>query len=189
MSDGTTLRVLKTATSSRGRRRAGACPRGWTGGSPARHGTASLLVVVEPLAGRRHVAVTDRRAAADSAARVKYLCDEWYPQADVIRVALDDRNAHALGSLFAAYPPEEARRLEFHHTPRHASWRDMAGCERSAPARPCPHRRIADGGEWSAEVGARVATRNAAGARIHWTFRAAGARRTLAHLYPHTRLR
>jgi hypothetical protein len=87
-------------------------------GSPAkedyeytRHGTANLFVMVEPLAGWRHVAVTDRRAIPDFAAQMEWLCEEKYPDASVIRVVLDNLNVHALGSLFATYPPEEAWRL------------------------------------------------------------------------------
>jgi hypothetical protein len=73
-----------------------------------RHGTANLFAVVEPLAGTRHVAVTDRRPAADFAAQMKASCDDLYPQADVIRVVLDNLNTHCYGSLFAAIPPDEA---------------------------------------------------------------------------------
>jgi hypothetical protein len=123
-------------------------------------------VVVEPLAGTRQVTATERRTAADFAAQMKVLCDDLYPRADVIRVVLDNRNTHAYGSLFAAFPPDEAwrlrRKLEFHHTPKHASWL------------------------LAAEVTAWVAARNAAGAKINWTFRVADARKKLAHLYPHT---
>jgi hypothetical protein len=83
-----------------------------------REGTANLFVIVEPLAGTRQVTVTERRAIPDFAAQMKYLCDELYPDAAVIRVVLDNLNTHAFGSLFATFPPDEAwrwaRRLEFH---------------------------------------------------------------------------
>ncbi len=144
-------------------------------------------MVVEPLAGKRQVTVTDRRTAADFAAQMRTLCDDLYPQADVIRVVLDNRNTHAYGSLFAAFPPDEAwrrRKLEFHHTPKHASWRNMAECEWSAVAGPCLDRRIPSREELAAEVKAWVAIRNAAEARINWAFRVADARKKLAHLYP-----
>ena len=106
-------------------------------GSPAkqdyeytRHGTANLFVAVEPPAGRRHITVTERRTAADFAGQMRRLCDELYPEAEVIRVVLDNMNKHALGSLFAAFSPDEAwrlaRRLEFHFTPKHDSWLNMA---------------------------------------------------------------
>src|SRR3954471_20306090 len=132
-------------------------------GSPAkqdyeytRHGTANLFVIVEPLAGRRHVTVTDRRTIPDFAAQIKYLCDAMYPEAEVIRVVLDNLNTHALGSLFATYPPGEAwrlaRRLEFHHTPKHASWLNMAECELSVLSRQYLDRRLASQEAVAAEI-------------------------------------
>jgi DDE superfamily endonuclease len=169
-------------------------------GSPARqdyeytrHGTANLFVIVEPLAGRRHVTVTDRRAIPDFAAQMKMLCDEMYPEATTIRVVLDNLNTHALGSLFATYPPEEAwrlaRRLEFHFTPKHASWLNMAECELSVLARQCLDRRLASREAVAEEVGPWEAERNRAGVRLVWSFRVADARRKLAHLYPQDPLR
>jgi hypothetical protein len=155
-----------------------------------RHGTANLFVVVEPLAGKRQVTVTERRTAADFAAQMKALCDDLYPAADVIRVVLDNLNTHAFGSLFAAFPPDEAwrlrRKLEFHYTPKHASWLNMAECELSVLARQCLDRRIPDREELADEVKAWVATRNAGAAKLNWTFRVADARKKLAHLYPQT---
>jgi hypothetical protein len=164
-------------------------------GSPARqdyeytrHGTANLFVIVEPLAGRRHVTVTDRRTIPDFAAQMKSLCDEMYPGAEVIRVVLDNLNTHALGSLFATYPPQEAwrlaRRLEFHFTPKHASWLNMAECELSVLSRQCLDRRLSSKVAVAAEVGPWEAERNRAGVRLVWSFRVADARRKLAHLYP-----
>jgi hypothetical protein len=169
-------------------------------GSPAkqdyeytRHGTANLFVIVEPLAGRRHVTVTDRRTIPDFAAQMKYLCDEMYPDAEVIRVVLDNLNTHALGSLFATYPPDEAwrlaRRLEFHFTPKHASWLNMAECELSVLSRQCLDRRLASKEAVAEEVGPWEAERNRAGVRLVWSFRVADARRKLAHLYPQAPLR
>ena len=169
-------------------------------GSPAkqdyeytRHGTANLFVIVEPLAGRRHVEVTERRTIPDFAARMKYLCDVMHPEAEVIRVVLDNLNTHALGSLFATFPPEEAwrlaRRLEFHFTPKHASWLNMAECELSVLARQCLNRRLSSREAVAAEVGPWEAERNRAGVRLVWSFRVADARRKLAHLYPHDPLR
>jgi len=169
-------------------------------GSPAkrdyeytRHGTANLFVIVEPLAGVRHVTVTDRRTIPDFAAQMKYLCDEVYPDATAIRVVLDNLNTHALGSLFATYPPEEAwrlaRRLEFHFTPKHASWLNMAECELSVLSRQCLDRRLASKEAVAAEVTPWEAERNRAGVRLVWSFRVADARRKLAHLYPQDPLR
>ena len=155
-----------------------------------RHGTANLFVIVEPLAGRRHVTVTDRRTIPDFAARMKYLCDEMYPEAEVIRVVLDNLNTHALGSLFATYPPEEAwrlaRRLELHFTPKHASWLNMAECELSVLSRQCLDRRLSSKEAVAAEVGPWEAERNRDGVKLVWSFRVADARRKLAHLYPQT---
>jgi hypothetical protein len=166
-------------------------------GSPAkqdyestRHGTANLFVIVEPLAGRRRVTVTERRTIPDFAAQMKYLCDEMYPEATTIRVVLDNLNTHALGSLFATYPPAEAwrlaRRLEFHFTPKHASWLNMAECELSALSRQCLDRRLPSKEAVAAEVGPWEAERNRAGVQLVWSFRVADARRKLAHLYPQT---
>ncbi len=153
-----------------------------------RHGTANLFVVVEPLAGTRHVAVTERRTIPDSAAQMEHLCDELYPDAEVIRVVLDNLNTHSFGSLFATYPPDEAwrlrRKLAFHYTPKHASWLNMAECELSVLASQCLDRRIDSRETLAAEVAAGVAARNAAGAKIDWTFRVADARTKLDHLYP-----
>jgi hypothetical protein len=158
-----------------------------------RHGTANIFVVVAPLAGRRRLTVTGRRATADFAAQMKALCDEMYPEAEVIRVVLDNLNTHALGSPFATYPPDEAwrlaRRLESHDTPKHASWRNMAECELSVLARRCLGRRLASKEAVVAEVAPWEAERNRAGVRLVWTFRVADARRELAHLYPQVPLR
>ena len=153
-----------------------------------RHGTANLFVIVEPLAGTRRVTVTDRRTIPDFAAQMKYLCDVLYPAAAVIRVVLDNLNTHTLGSLFATYPPEEAwrlaRRLEFHYTPKHASWLNMAECELSVLSRQCLNRRVPNKDELAVEVAAWVAERNRIEAKIVWTFRVADARRKLDFLYP-----
>jgi hypothetical protein len=169
-------------------------------GSPAkqdyeyiRHGTANLFVAVEPLAGRRHVTVTDRRTIPDFAAQMKLLCDELYPEAEVIRVVLDNLNTHTLGSLFATYPPDEAwrwaRRLEFHYTPKHASWLNMAEGELSVLSRQCLDRRLPSKEVVMAEVGPWQEERNRAGVRLQWSFRVADARRKLVHLYPQDPLR
>ena len=132
--------------------------------------------------------MTERRTIPDFAAQMKHLCDELYPDAEVIRVVLDNPNTHAFGSLSATYPPDEAwrrrRKLEFHFTPKHASWLTMAECELSVLAGQCLDRRIASRDELAAEVAAWQAARNAASARIDWTFRVADARRKLDHLYP-----
>ena len=153
-----------------------------------RNGTANLFIVVEPRAGVRRVNVTDRRTIPDFAAQMKHLCDVLYPNADVIRVVLDNLNTHALGSLFATYPPDEAwrlaRRLEFHYTPKHASWLNMAECELSVLAGQCLNRRIADQTALATQVAAWQEARNRIRAKIEWTFRVADARKKLNFLYP-----
>ena len=132
--------------------------------------------------------VTERRTIPDFAAQMKFLCDEVYPHAAVVRVVLDNLNTHTLGSLFASFPPGEAwrlaRRLEFHYTPKHASWLNTAECEPSVPAGQCLGRRIPTREQLATEVAAWVARRNAEKARIEWTFRVADARKKLDFLYP-----
>ena len=154
-----------------------------------REGTANVFIAVEPLAGRREVAVTERRTAADFADQMRRMCDEWYPEGAVIRVVLDNLNTHSPASLFGTFPPEEAwrllRRLEFHYTPKHASWLTMAEMELSVLARQCLDRRIATLGELRAEVQAWTQKRNADGSRVEWRFTTADARIKLRHLYPH----
>jgi hypothetical protein len=153
-----------------------------------RHGTANVFLAVEPLAGIRHLAVTERRTRVDFARQMKHLCDELYPEAEVIRVVLDNLNTHGPASLYEAFPPEEARRLtarlEFHHTPKHASWLNVAELELSVLARQCLGRRIATREELARSVAAWEAGRNAARAKIVWCFRVADARVKLAKLYP-----
>jgi len=154
----------------------------------SREGTANLFLFVEPLAGRRWVSVTEHRAGADFAHQMKHLCDVQYPGAEVIRVVLDNLNTHGPGSLFATFDPEEAwrlvRRLEFHYTPKHASWLNMAELELSVLARQCLDRRIGDVATLVTEVAAWERRRNAARVKIDWCFRAADARVKLKHLYP-----
>jgi hypothetical protein len=153
-----------------------------------RAGTANVFLAVEPLAGRRHLAVTERRARADFAGQMKRLCDELYPEADVIRVVLDNLNTHGPASLYSAFAPEEARRLtkrlEFHHTPKHASWLNMAEMELSVLSRQCLARRLSEKDRLASEVKAWEEERNRIGVRLEWSFRVADARRKLAHLYP-----
>ena len=119
---------------------------------------------------------------------MKLLCDELDPEAEVIRVVLDNLNTHGPGSLFAAFDPDEAwrltRRLEFHYTPKHASWLNVAELELSVLARQCLDRRIGEAATLAAEVAAWQQRRNQARVKIDWCFRAADARVKLKHLYP-----
>lgn len=98
-----------------------------------RLGTANLLVFVEPLAGRRAVELTEQRTKLDFAQTIRWLVDEVYPEARVIRLVMDNLNTHTAASLSEAFPPEEAQRiwqrLEGHYTPKHGSWLNMAEIE------------------------------------------------------------
>ena len=159
-------------------------------GEYERHGTASLFMVCEPLAGRRRVFVRARRKRADFAAVVRTLCDELYPLAEKIVLVMDNLNTHGVASLYAAFPPAEARRLaerlEIHHSPRHGSWLNMAGIELSVLACQCLAERMDNQPHLTEEVAAWQAQRNAAAARIDWRFTTADARVKLKHLYPRT---
>lgn len=153
-----------------------------------RNGTANLFVVVDPTAGRRHVTVTERRTKADFAEQMRRLCDDLYPDADRVRVVLDNLNTHTAGALYDAFGPAEARRLaaklEFHYTPKHASWLNMAELELSVLARQCLGRRIPDAATLEAQVKVWQDARNRDRAKINWCFRVADARKKMAKVYP-----
>ncbi len=153
-----------------------------------RLGVANLFIFFEPLGGRRHLIVTERRTKRDWALAVRDLVDVYYPQAIKIRLVLDNLNTHVGGSLYDAFPPAEARRildrLEIHYTPKHGSWLNMAESELSILARQCLDRRIADPATLVHEVAAWERRRNSAGTRMDWRFTTADARIKLIHLYP-----
>lgn len=111
-----------------------------------RQGTADLFVMVEPLAGWRHVAVTERRTRRDFAQCVRYLVEERYPDAEYVRLVVDNLNTHVPAALYEAFPPQRARaileRLEFHYTPKHGSWLNMAEIEISVVERGCLSRPV-----------------------------------------------
>ena len=113
-----------------------------------RNGTRNLFMFCEPKAGWRHVEVTERRTAVDFAHQMRWLVDEAYPHTETIRLVLDNLNTHKLGSLYDAFEPAEARRiakrLEFHYTPVHGSWLNMAEIELSVLSNQCLNRRISD---------------------------------------------
>ena len=113
-----------------------------------REGTRNLFLACEPLAGWRHVALTQRRTAQDFAQQMRWLADEAYPEAEVVRVVLDNLNTHRPASLYQTFPAAEARRiakrLEFHYTPKHGSWLNMAEIEFSVLARSCLKQRLPD---------------------------------------------
>ena len=153
-----------------------------------RQGTANLFVLLCPLLGWRHLEVTARRGYHEFAQLMRALVDVYFPAAAVVRVVLDNLNTHVLGALYETFDPEEAhriaRRLEFHYTPKHASWLNMAECELSVLARQCLNRRLADKATLATEVAAWREPRNRDATKIEWTFRVADTRRKLAHLYP-----
>ena len=153
-----------------------------------RNGTRNLFMLCEPLAGWRHVAVTERRTMVDFAQQMRWLADEAYPASEKIRVVLDNLNTHKPASLYETFEPKEARRirkrLEFHYTPKHGSWLNMTEIEFSVLARRVLRRRIADEETLSGEIAALEAERNQAGATIDWRFSTVDARVKLHHLYP-----
>ena len=139
-----------------------------------REGTRNLFLACEPLAGWREVAVTERRTMQDFARRMRWLADEAYPEAEVVRVVLDNLNTHRRASLYETFPAEEARRiarrLEFHYTPKHGSWLNMAEIEFSVLSRSCLKQRLSGEETLRREVDALVTERNAARATINWRF-------------------
>ncbi len=162
---------------------------------PARHdyeykreGTANLFIVSEPLAGWRHLEVTERRTKLDWAHCVQDLVDVHYPEAEKIVLVMDNLNTHTPAALYETFAPSEARRiagkLEIHYTPKHGSWLNMAEIELSVLARQCLDRRIPDRESLAGEVGAWEVERNAADSSIDWRFTCAEARLKLKHLYP-----
>ena len=153
-----------------------------------RNGTRNLLLFVEPQAGRRHVHVTEQRTRLDFAYEMQWLVDEGYPEADVIRVVLDNLNTHKLASLYEAFEPAEARRiarkLEFHYTPKHGSWLNMAEIALSVLQHQCLDRRIPDAGTLKRAITAWEHQRNTEQATIDWRFSVSDARDKLKRLYP-----
>lgn len=153
-----------------------------------RNGVATLFVEIEPLAGRRHVEVTERRTRQDWAYFIKAMLDERYPEAIKVRLVMDNLNTHNIASLYETFPPAEARRLvdrlEIHHTPKHGSWLNIAEIELSALAGQCLNRRIHDVASMRREVSAWQVHRNQRGAPINWRFTTEDARIKLIRLYP-----
>jgi uncharacterized small protein (DUF1192 family) len=153
-----------------------------------RNGTRNLFLVCQPLAGWRHVAVTEHRTMKDFAHQMQWLVDTAYPEAERIRVVLDNLNIHRAASLYETFPPQEARRilqrLEFHYTPKHGSWLNMAEIEFSVFSRQCLDRRIGDEATLKGEIAALEAERNQAKATIAWRFSTRDARVKLRHVYP-----
>src|SRR6202012_5804342 len=164
-------------------------------GHPARHdyqyrrnGTANLFMLFAPLEGWRHVKATDRHTALDYAQVLKELSDTHFPGATKIVLVQDNLNPHKPPSLYQAFPPAEARRLverfEWHYTPKHGSWLDMAESELGVLAAQCLDRRIPDKQTLIDEIAAWEHDRNANHATADWQFTTQSARVKLKHLYP-----
>jgi len=153
-----------------------------------RHGTSNQFMFCEPLRGWRHVEVTERRTMQDWAWAIQRLVDVHYPEAERIRLVLDNLNTHTGASLYATFPPGEAKRildrLEIHYTPKHASWLNMAEIEIGIMNRQCLNRRIDDIDVMAKEIAAWESQRNQAEAKIHWTFTVESARRKMKKTYP-----
>jgi uncharacterized small protein (DUF1192 family) len=153
-----------------------------------RNGTANLFMMFAPLEGWRHVKVTDRHTAVDYAQVLKELSDTHYPDASKIVLVQDNLNTHKPASLYEAFPAKEARRLverfEWHYTPKHGSWLDMAESELSVLTTQCLDRRIADKQILTQEIAAWEDGRNKKNAKADWQFTTADARIKLKRLYP-----
>ena len=153
-----------------------------------REGVADLFMFFEPLLGKRFVKVTDQRTRKDWAQAMKELADYLYPLAKKIVVVMDNLNTHSPASFYETFEPQEARRLierfEFHYTPKHGSWLNMAEIELGVLIRQCLSRRIPDKSTLEKEVRAWQQDRNAKVVKVDWRFTTADARIKLKHLYP-----
>jgi hypothetical protein len=153
-----------------------------------RNGTANLFIFLDAHQPWCAVKVTDRRTSRDFAACMRDLVDTYYPEATKIRVVLDNLSTHSASALYQAFPADEARRilrrLEFHFTPKHASWLNMVEIEIGVLRCQCLDRRIAEREHLEAEIAAWQHQRNTAGARIHWRVTTERAREKMGHAYP-----
>jgi hypothetical protein len=153
-----------------------------------RNGVSNLFMFFAPLEQWRHVKVTDRRTSVDWAACMRDLVDVHFPNAERIVVVQDNLSTHTPAALYAAFPPAEAKRiwdkLEFHYTPKHGSWLNMAEIELSVLSRQCLNRRIPDQDALRTETTAWAECRNRSGATVQWRFATADARIKLKKLYP-----
>ena len=153
-----------------------------------REGVADLFMFFEPLLGKRFVKVTDQRTRKDWAQAMKELADYLYPLAKKIVVVMDNLNTHSPASFYETFEPQEAQRLierfEFHYTPKHGSWLNMAEIELGVLIRQCLSRRIPDKSTLEKEVRAWQKDRNAKVVKVDWRFTTADARIKLKHLYP-----
>jgi len=155
-----------------------------------RHGTCSIFVWVEPLAGWRRVEALERRTRLDWAAQVKQMLTVDYPDVEAVVLVMDNLNTHGIASLYEAFDPAEAfalaQRLEIHHTPKHGSWLNIAEIELSALTRQCLDRRISDLEILNTELAAWQHVTNAEQRQVDWQFTTDDARVKLRHLYPNS---
>lgn len=153
-----------------------------------RNGVCNLFMFFEPLAGWRHLAVTERRTRQDWAWAMKTVVDNYYPAADLSTIVLDNLNPHVPASLYATFAPEEAqrvlRRLDLPYTPKHGSWLTMAAIELRVLSRQCLDRRIENKAKLIGEVTSWGAGRNADATPVDWRFTTRDARIKLKRLYP-----
>jgi hypothetical protein len=153
-----------------------------------RNGTANIFMAVEPLIGRRKTFVTDQRTNQDFAELLRYLSDDEYPDAEKIVLVTDNLNTHSPACLYERFEPIEARRLaqrfEWHYTPEHGSWLNMAEIELSILSRQCTNRRISNKQTLATEVSAWEKDRNKLKVQINWQFKPDHARIKLKRLYP-----
>jgi len=153
-----------------------------------RNGTCNLFTYFQPLAGWRHVEVTDRRTKQDFAYCMKSLVDVHFPLAKIIRVVIDNLNIHTPAALYETFEAKEARRilkkLEFHYTPKHGSWLNQVEIELSVLSRQCLERRIPNKETLKQEIAAWEESRNQARATVAWRFTTTDARAKLQRLYP-----
>ena len=147
-----------------------------------------IFIEIEPLGGKRHVAITEHRTRKDWAMQIKGMLDERYPDATKVRLVMDNLNTHSIASLYETFEPQEARRLaerlDIHYTPKHGSWLNMAEIELSALKGQCLNRRIAEKATMQSEVYAWQLNRNNSSKNISWQFTTSDARIKLKHLYP-----
>jgi transposase len=153
-----------------------------------RRGTAHVLLAFEPLKGRREISVTERRRKQEFAQMMRYLAETVYPDADRIRLVVDNLNTHSPAAFYELFPAEQARHLskkiEFVYTPTHGSWLNMVEIEISVLVRQCLKRRIPDIETLRCEAEAWCGERNRLGTSVDWRFTTADARIKLKHLYP-----
>jgi DDE superfamily endonuclease len=153
-----------------------------------RHGTCSIFVWIEPLAGHRRVDARPRRTRRDWAEEIDQLLTVDYPDAETVVLVMDNLNTHTLGSLYEAFEPVKAHslaaRLEIHHTPKHGSWLNIAEIELAALSRQCLDRRIEDLDALNHELAAWQESVNDDQRQVNWHFTTSDARIKLRHLYP-----